>query len=143
MQCSGLKLNVLQPGIMWWQIHCYSGALAVTLGAFGAHVLKSRVKDIKILEVWNTAVKYHLAHTMVGLAAASSMNPIMVSMLKQPATQDLPVAKWATCLAFMGNVLFSGSLYGIVLTDIKKLGIITPFGGMCYIAAWVCLAKGW
>ena len=45
---------------MWWQIHSISGALAVALGAFGAHGLKAKVKDAKLLEVWDTAVKYHL-----------------------------------------------------------------------------------
>ena len=42
---------------MWWQIHCFSGALAVTLGAFGAHGLKQRVVDVKLLAAWDTAVK--------------------------------------------------------------------------------------
>ena len=135
--------NFSDANIMWWQIHCISGALAVTLGAFGAHGLKARVRDVKLLEVWDTAVKYHLVHSLVGLLATIPTHPILASMLKQPATHQMPMAKWANYLAFTGNVLFSGSLYGIVLTDIKKLGIITPFGGLCYIAAWICLAKGW
>ena len=129
---------------MWWQVHCFSGALAVTLGAFGAHGLKKRVVDAKLLEAWDTAVKYHLVHSLIGLLATISTHPVLASMMKQPAEgQQLPMAKWANYLAFTGNVLFSGSLYGLVLTDVKKLGIITPFGGMCYIAAWICLAKGW
>ena len=128
---------------MWWQIHCFSGALAVTLGAFGAHGLKQRVVDVKLLAAWDTAVKYHLVHSLVGLLATISTHPVLASMAKQPGLQQLPMAKWANCLALAGNMLFSGSLYGLVLTGIKKLGIITPFGGMCYIAAWICLAKGW
>ena len=127
---------------MWWQAHSLSGALAVALGAFGAHGLKSRVKDAKMLEVWDTAVKYHMVHSLIGLLATLPAHPVFASLLKQPVT-TMPMSKWANYLAFAGNVLFSGSLYGIVLTDIRKLGIITPFGGMCYIAAWVCLTKGW
>ena len=128
---------------MWWQIHSLSGGLAVTLGAFGAHALKSRVKDAKMLEVWDTAVKYHLVHSLVGLLATLPTHPVLAGMLKHPTMQQAPIAKWANLFAFIGNVLFSGSLYGMVLTDIKRLGIITPFGGLCYIAAWVCLSKGW
>ena len=128
---------------MWWQIHSISGALAVALGAFGAHGLKARVKDVKLLEVWDTAVKYHLVHSLIGLLATLPTHPILISMLKQPHGSHAPIARWANILAFTGNVLFSGSLYAIVLTDVKKLGIITPFGGLCYIAAWICLAKGW
>ena len=128
---------------MWWQIHCMSGGLAVTLGAFGAHSLKSRVKDIKLLDVWDTAVKYHFVHSLVGLLATLPSHPAFVAAMRHPGAQQMPIAKWATYFAFIGNVLFSGSLYGIVLTDVKKLGIITPFGGLCYIFAWICLAKGW
>jgi uncharacterized membrane protein YgdD (TMEM256/DUF423 family) len=127
---------------MWWQIHSISGALAVALGAFGAHGLKTRVKDVKLLEVWDTAVKYHLVHSLIGLLATLPTHPILISMLKQHGPHA-PIARYANYFAFVGNVLFSGSLYGIVLTDVKKLGIITPFGGLCYIAAWICLAKGW
>ena len=115
----------------------------MTLGAFGAHGLKQRVVDVKLLAAWDTAVKYHLVHSLVGLLATISTHPVLASMAKQPGLQQLPMAKWANYLALVGNLLFSGSLYGLVLTDIKKLGIITPFGGMCYIAAWICLAKGW
>ena len=125
---------------MWWQIHSISGALAVALGAFGAHGLKAKVKDAKLLDVWDTAVKYHLVHSLIGLLATLPTHPILVSMLKQPHGQHAPIARWANYLAFVGNVLFSGSLFGIVLTDVKKLGIITPFGGLCYIAAWICLS---
>ena len=126
---------------MWWQVHSFSGALAVALGAFGAHGLKSRVADPKLLEVWDTAVKYHMVHSLIGLLATLPTHPAFESLVKQPVSH-MPIAKWANYFAFAGNVLFSGSLYGIVLTGVRKLGIITPFGGLCYIAAWGCLAKG-
>ena len=128
---------------MWWQIHSFSGAIAVALGAFGAHGLKTRITDVKLLEAWDTAVKYHLVHSLVGLLATLPTHPIISAMLKQHPSQNIPIAKWANYFAFFGNVLFSGSLYGIVLTNVRKLGIITPFGGICYIAAWICLSKGW
>uniref|UniRef100_A0A6T1HTA1 DUF423 domain-containing protein n=2 Tax=Alexandrium monilatum TaxID=311494 RepID=A0A6T1HTA1_9DINO len=112
-----------------WHVSCYSGALAVALGAFGAHALRSRVKDPKLLDAWDTAVKYHLLHTTVLLTAT-----------KQPADRANRTLSSAFLLA--GNVLFSGSLYLLVLTGVKKLGIVTPFGGASYIVGWLMLAHG-
>lgn len=99
--------------------------LAVALGAFGAHGLKSRV-SAESLAVWQTGVLYHLAHALglllVGLLAA-----------------HLPVRN-AGWMLFAGIVLFSGSLYLMVLTGIRSLGMITPFGGVAFLAGWLLLA---
>lgn len=99
--------------------------VAVALGAFGAHGLKNRV-SAEMLSVWQTAVLYHLAHALglllVGLLAA-----------------HLPV-KAAGWTLFTGIVLFSGSLYLMVLTGSRPLGMITPLGGVAFLAGWLLLA---
>ena len=130
---------------MQWKAHAFSGALAVALGAFGAHALKAKIKDPKLLEVWETAVRYHFVHVLVGLAAVQQRK----FMLLNPATKhkwDNDIAGQSRVLsstfAFYGNVVFSGSLYALTLTDKKALGAITPIGGLAYIAAWICLAMG-
>jgi len=99
--------------------------LAVALGAFGAHGLKSRV-SAEMLTVWQTAVLYHLVHAL-GL--------LLVGLL----AMHLPVkaAGW-TLLA--GIALFSGSLYLMVLTGVRPLGMITPLGGVAFLAGWLLLA---
>lgn len=100
-------------------------ALAVGLGAFGAHGLK-KIATPEMLAVWQTAVLYHLIHAL-GL--------LLIGLL---ATQ-LPVrpAGW---LLLSGIVLFSGSLYLLVLTGTRPLGMITPLGGLLFIAGWLQLA---
>jgi len=99
--------------------------LAVALGAFGAHGLKSRV-SAEMLAVWQTAVLYHLVHAL-GL--------LLVGLL----ALHLPVraAGWTL---LVGIVLFSGSLYLMVLTGIRPLGMVTPLGGVAYLAGWLLLA---
>ncbi len=106
-----------------------NGLLAVGLGAFGAHGLKSRV-SAELLAVWQTAVQYHLAHAL-GLLAIG----ILVHLL--PAGALVRAAGWAFLI---GIVLFSGSLYAMVLTGIRPLGAVTPFGGVAFLVGWGVLA---
>lgn len=111
---------------MWWTIAGTLGALGVALGAFGAHGLEGRIDDPDLLEVWNTAARYHLLHALALLGVAGHPN--------QPS-----LAGW---LFVVGIVLFSGSLYAMTLTGMKALGAITPLGGVCFIAGWLVLAFG-
>mmetsp|Transcript_44667 Transcript_44667/g.109001 ORF Transcript_44667/g.109001 Transcript_44667/m.109001 type:complete len:116 (+) Transcript_44667:52-399(+) len=105
-----------------------SGALAIALGAFGAHGLKSKV-DPAMLKTWETASHYHLAHSAALLAMATNS-----SALTKRA------AKVAPPLMVAGICLFSGSLYLMVLTNKKALGAITPIGGLMLIGGWLALA---
>lgn len=103
------------------------GALAVGMGAFGAHGLKARL-SVDMLAVWNTAAHYHLIHAVVLLALA----------LHAQATGRTGGVAFPLMLA--GVVLFSGSLYAMALTGIRGLGAITPIGGLCLIAGWILIA---
>jgi uncharacterized membrane protein YgdD (TMEM256/DUF423 family) len=98
-------------------------ALAVILGAFGAHGLKNMLHPAE-MAVYQTAVQYHFLHAL-GLIL------IGVSGIRCP---------WCGRLMLIGILLFSGSLYLLVLTGIGKLGIITPFGGTAFIIAWLLFA---
>jgi len=105
------------------------GALAVATGAFGAHGLSGRVSP-HMLDVWQTAVRYHMWHVLA-LLAACALEPLWGrrSMV-------------AACSAWLAGIaLFSGSLYLLVLTGIGILGAITPVGGVVLIAGWVLLAS--
>ncbi len=100
---------------------CFFG---VALGAFGAHALKATLQAQGMMDVWNTAVFYHFVHALALLGLA------------------LPVkaGRAAPSLFVAGILLFSGSLYLLALTNAKWLGAITPLGGLCFLAGWVCLA---
>ena len=113
----------------WFRAGALLAALAVALGAFGAHGLKGRV-DPDMLAVWNTAAHYHLVHALALLATAWAGE-------RWPSR--LP--GWAGRLFAVGILLFSGSLYAMVLTGQRFLGAITPFGGLAFLAAWIALAR--
>ena len=97
--------------------------VAVGLGAFGAHALKATLQASGMIDAWNKAILYHLVHAvaLVALALAGAGNR---------ATYFLLVA---------GIILFSGSLYTMALTNVRGLGAITPFGGLCFLAGWAWL----
>jgi uncharacterized membrane protein YgdD (TMEM256/DUF423 family) len=109
-----------------------NGFVAVALGAFGAHGLRARLAEAadgaRRLEVWETAARYHLLHT---LALA------LVGYLCARGTAA--TAALAGYLFLAGIVVFSGSLYALALTGVRGLGAITPLGGLCLLAGWVCV----
>ncbi len=110
-----------------------SGMLAVMLGAFGAHALKSRL-DEYALGVFQTAVQYHFYHSFALLAVG-------IFALSQPQTVLL---KSSGYLFILGIVIFSGSLYLLSITGVRWLGAVTPLGGLALIGGWACLAAtGW
>ncbi|GAF12733.1 hypothetical protein JCM19046_1332 [Bacillus sp. JCM 19046] len=103
-------------------------ALAVAIGAFGAHGLESRLSE-RMMKNYQTGVQYHMIHGL-GLVATA------ILAVKMGASGLLQGAGWAFIL---GIVLFSGSLYVMALTGITKLGAITPIGGLAFIVGWVLL----
>jgi uncharacterized membrane protein YgdD (TMEM256/DUF423 family) len=105
-------------------------ALAVMIGAFGAHALEGRL-DAYSKGVYETAVMYHFFHAL-GL--------LIVSFLPRISALPATRASWVCALLAAGIVLFSGSLYALAISGVRTLGAITPFGGLSFIAAWVLLA---
>lgn len=99
--------------------------LAVALGAFGAHALRERL-DARDLEIFETAVRYQMYHALALLGVAW-----LATRLTDPLTG------WAGWLMIAGTVVFSGSLYLLVLTGPRWLGAITPIGGVMLIAGWL------
>jgi uncharacterized membrane protein YgdD (TMEM256/DUF423 family) len=101
-----------------------SGALAVTLGAFGAHGLKELLAQNGTAAIWEKAVFYHFIHT------------VMLFVLAQ--RQPLKAGPWWCFLS--GIAIFSGSLYLLAVTNAHWLGAVTPVGGISLIAGWIWLA---
>jgi len=105
-------------------------ALAVMLGAFGAHGLRNRLNAYS-MSVYEKAVFYHFIHAL-GL--------LIVSVLSRIGALSGPAVAWVCALLLAGSVIFSGSLYALAITGVRMLGAITPLGGLSFIAAWVVLA---
>ncbi len=101
--------------------------LAVGIGAFGAHGLKSQI-SAEMMQIYKTGVEYHFYHAL-GLLLIGVLSVSMPSNL----------LNWSAIFLFAGIVLFSGSLYVLALTGIKWLGAITPLGGVSFIAGWILL----
>lgn len=104
------------------------GFLAVALGAFGAHGLKSKVA-VDTLSSFETAARYQIYHALA---------LILVGVLAN--TVSSPLLEWSGRLFATGVVLFSGSIYLMVFTGVTSLGVVTPFGGLCFLAGWAALA---
>lgn len=110
---------------------CINAMLVVLIGAFGAHGLKARL-TVENMAVFQTGVQYHFYHA-VGLILLGLI------ALQIPIT---PYLRWSGWLMLVGIVLFSGSLYALSITNIHWLGMITPFGGLAFIIAWLLLTIG-
>lgn len=103
-----------------------SAFLAVAAGAFGAHYLKARLTPDH-LTAFETAARYQMYHGLALFICAS---------LSERGWRLAPSAGW---LFVVGTVLFSGSLYLVALTGISRFGMITPLGGLAFLAGWFCL----
>ncbi|MDE0863596.1 MAG: DUF423 domain-containing protein [Rubripirellula sp.] len=112
-----------------------TGALGVLVGAFGAHGLESVFESrgyekqliAKRLDQYDVGVRYHLLQSVMLLALAAV--PFGSERWR----------RWALRFSLTGQILFSGSLYLLVLTNTPKLGMITPLGGLCLIFSWLML----
>jgi len=105
-------------------------ALAVMLGAFGAHGLRGYL-DAYSMSIWEKAVFYHFVHAL-GL--------LMTGLLGVAGAISGKGANRVSALLFAGILVFSGSLYALALSGQRYLGAVTPFGGIAFIAAWSWLA---
>jgi uncharacterized membrane protein YgdD (TMEM256/DUF423 family) len=119
------KLNTVNLII---SLGAFNAFLAVAAGAFAAHGLKD-ILSADYLGVFRTAADYQVMHG-IGL--------ILIGLLSQQEKSRCNIA--AAWFMLIGIVLFCGSLYTLAITGIKWLGIITPFGGVCFLIAWLTLA---
>ena len=112
-------------------IFLFTLALAVILGAFGAHILEDKISP-KYTEIYKTATFYHFIHAIgaiLSILIIRDLSPERIGMIAK--------------LFLGGIILFSGSLYILSIHEIfdapglRKLGAITPIGGLLFIAAWV------
>jgi uncharacterized membrane protein YgdD (TMEM256/DUF423 family) len=108
-----------------------SGFLAVAIGAFGAHGLKQKISE-EMMAVYQTGVQYHFYHTLALLGVG-------ILLQQFPQSLALKVSGWGMLL---GMLVFSGSLYLLVLSGTRWLGAITPIGGLALLVAWLALAVG-
>lgn len=124
-------MNIHKPFI---QITAILGALSVVLGAFAAHGLKEKV-SADALQIFETGVRYQFYHVF-----ALAVTGIVFSFANQK------LIRRAGIFFILGIILFSGSLYALTFavnagnTGFEKIGIVTPFGGLCFIAGWLLLA---
>lgn len=103
------------------------GLCGVAAGAFGAHALRGAVSP-RDLQIWETAARYQLVHAVVLVAVAG-------------LARQWPARVWTVCVTLLtgGVVVFSGTLYAMVLGGPRILGAVTPVGGLCLMAGWATL----
>jgi uncharacterized membrane protein YgdD (TMEM256/DUF423 family) len=114
----------------WGLIGAVLLALAVILGAFGAHGLQNRLDDYS-RGVYEKAVFYHFIH---------AMGILVVAVLTRTGNFPETAADIVCWCLFIGILLFSGSLYMLAVSGTRALGMITPFGGVAFILGWLLLA---
>lgn len=114
----------------WIAAGAWALALAVCIGAFGAHGLRGRL-DAYSMDIYDRAVFYHFVH---------ALGILIVAVATAAGLVHRASGVWVCRLLTAGIVLFSGSLYALALTGNRMLGAITPFGGVSFIAAWITLA---
>ena len=107
-----------------------SAFLAVALGAFAAHGLKSRLTP-EMFAIFEVGVRYHLYHALALFAVSWAST-------RWPGT----MISAAGGLFLAGTIIFSGSLYLLSLTGLRWLGAITPIGGAFFLLGWLLLAWG-
>lgn len=117
----------MTPDRLFAALGACSAFLAVAAGAFGAHALRARV-GADLLATFETAARYQMYHALALFAVAWLTT-------RTPA----PQAVWAGWLFVVGTVVFSGSLYALVLLNQRWLGAVTPIGGLALLCGWLCL----
>jgi uncharacterized membrane protein YgdD (TMEM256/DUF423 family) len=120
-------VNGMTDQAFFLRVACVLGAVGVAAGAFGAHGLKARL-SADMLEIFEVGVRYQMYHALAMLAVS--------------AAAAVWASPWAAraCWAWLAGVaVFSGSLYVLATTGLRWLGMITPIGGVAFIAGWVML----
>jgi uncharacterized membrane protein YgdD (TMEM256/DUF423 family) len=110
----------------WIRLAALSGFASVAVGAFAAH----GVGDPAAKDLLRTGAQYEAVHALAVL--------VWVALSARTAGRGF----WTPTLFLIGTVLFSGSLYALALGAPRILGLVTPFGGLCFLAGWASLALG-
>lgn len=119
-------------GRLFFVLGCFFAFMAVALGAFAAHALKSRLAP-DLMAIFEVGVRYHMYHAFALFAVAWAYGRWPETTFSIPGL-----------LFSAGIVLFSGSLYILSLTGLRWLGAVTPIGGLCFLLGWFFLAvKVW
>ncbi|HZC87531.1 MAG TPA: DUF423 domain-containing protein [Steroidobacteraceae bacterium] len=113
-------------------------ALATVCGAFGAHALKGQLSAER-LQLWDTAVRYHFFQALWLIGVGLTLRLLEGGGGLSRAAGAL---RAAAALIVSGIILFSGSLYALALGAPRALGVLTPLGGLAWIAAWLLFAWG-
>lgn len=103
--------------------------IAVALGAFGAHGLKSRLSE-EMMSIYQTGNHYHMIHSL----------GLLLMALFYDRFNGIGLVNWAGWAIFIGIIIFSGSLYLLSTSGLRWLGAITPIGGLAFILGWILLA---
>jgi uncharacterized membrane protein YgdD (TMEM256/DUF423 family) len=114
----------------WVRIAALNGFVAVLCGAWGAHGLETKL-DERMLSVFKTAAYYQMVHSLLLLLLAILIHQKWLSAW---------LLNWSALFCMIGIILFSGSLYGLSLSGITALGVITPVGGLALLTSWGFLA---
>jgi uncharacterized membrane protein YgdD (TMEM256/DUF423 family) len=114
-------------------VGCMMAAIAVVLGAFGAHMLRGKI-GYDLFDIYQTANQYLMIHALAlvlyGIWHKVSRN----------ADLTITIKPWPAACFFLGSIIFCGSLYAITFTGLRMFGAITPIGGVLYIAGWIGFA---
>lgn len=113
----------------WLFLGALIAGLSVAMGAFGAHILESRLSEDNF-GTYETAVRYQTYHAIALLLLAGLSDKFSESQIN--------FVGWSFIL---GILFFSGSLYLLILTDLSILGAITPIGGVAFLMGWFSLAR--
>lgn len=129
----------MSPSIRWarhrhWLrvFAAFSGFAGVAMGAFGAHALRGQ-RAPELLAAYQTGVQYLFWHALAIL--------VIVAWWRECPDSRLP--GWSAGMMAAGIVLFSGSLFALVLTEQRWFGVATPFGGLSFMAGWLLLGVHW
>ena len=107
-------------------VAAFFGLTATALGAYGAHGLSASGAEPGLVAAFNTGVQYQFVHALALL--------FLVLALRLNRAKAL---QWAVIFFTLGTLLFSGSIYALVLFGTKGIGFVTPLGGVCFMAGWL------
>ncbi|TGK53214.1 DUF423 domain-containing protein [Leptospira bouyouniensis] len=133
-----MKLVKKQSNLVLILLICFSGFLAVAIGAFGAHGLKKIISP-ELMVTFETGNRYHFYHTIVAILTFMIM---LIAEMNEASTKSQKYFKISAWLFLAGIFVFSFSLYTLAITGIKILGAITPFGGVSFLLGWIFLSLG-